>query len=334
MLRGPGRPWLQADRALERDVPADRRVNRPSRQSQAPRPQGRPGEADWYGTIASRGWSEMPEVLPFIHGFARSSVEWPRASSPSSRARRSPPRRCSCTRGWRCWPARARFPKAAATAPSWPARCAPAPGGVAGLQSGDDGGGAGQRLAAQCRAQWFSRSIHAHQMAVMTAGSTACVCSRAAAASLSHCFRPPVPPRSPRASKPSRRNRPRRPRHSASKAPPRRAVDPPRAALAAAVRRRRPLPLVRQRVQRHWHGARRRLFEAPRECRRRSTRRAGMSMNNSRMVRGMVAAPELIARPLQVDATGAMARRARRVVLRQRAGLLARRPRHATTTSR
>ena len=32
-------------------------------------------EADWYGTIASRGWSEMPEVLPFIHGFARSSVE-------------------------------------------------------------------------------------------------------------------------------------------------------------------------------------------------------------------------------------------------------------------
>jgi hypothetical protein len=32
-------------------------------------------EADWYGAIASRGWSEMPEVLPFIHGFARSSVE-------------------------------------------------------------------------------------------------------------------------------------------------------------------------------------------------------------------------------------------------------------------
>lgn len=32
-------------------------------------------EADWYGTVAARGWSEMPEVLPFIHGFARSSVE-------------------------------------------------------------------------------------------------------------------------------------------------------------------------------------------------------------------------------------------------------------------
>src|SRR5688500_9918737 len=32
-------------------------------------------EADWYGTVATRGWSEMPEVLPFIHGFARSSVE-------------------------------------------------------------------------------------------------------------------------------------------------------------------------------------------------------------------------------------------------------------------
>ena len=32
-------------------------------------------EADWYGTIAARGWSEMPEVVPFIHGFARSSVE-------------------------------------------------------------------------------------------------------------------------------------------------------------------------------------------------------------------------------------------------------------------
>jgi GNAT superfamily N-acetyltransferase len=32
-------------------------------------------EADWYGDVASRGWSEMPEVLPFIHGFARSSVE-------------------------------------------------------------------------------------------------------------------------------------------------------------------------------------------------------------------------------------------------------------------
>lgn len=32
-------------------------------------------EADWYGSIAARGWSEMPEVLPFIQGFARSSVD-------------------------------------------------------------------------------------------------------------------------------------------------------------------------------------------------------------------------------------------------------------------
>ena len=32
-------------------------------------------EADWYGGIAARGWSEMPEVLPFITGFARASVE-------------------------------------------------------------------------------------------------------------------------------------------------------------------------------------------------------------------------------------------------------------------
>jgi hypothetical protein len=32
-------------------------------------------EADWYGDIATRGWSEMPEVLPFMRGFARSSVE-------------------------------------------------------------------------------------------------------------------------------------------------------------------------------------------------------------------------------------------------------------------
>jgi hypothetical protein len=32
-------------------------------------------EADWYATVAARGWSEMPEVLPFIQGFARSSVE-------------------------------------------------------------------------------------------------------------------------------------------------------------------------------------------------------------------------------------------------------------------
>lgn len=32
-------------------------------------------EADSYGTVAARGWSEMPEVLPFIQGFARSSVE-------------------------------------------------------------------------------------------------------------------------------------------------------------------------------------------------------------------------------------------------------------------
>jgi GNAT superfamily N-acetyltransferase len=32
-------------------------------------------EADWYGSVAARGWSEMPEVLPFIQGFARSSVE-------------------------------------------------------------------------------------------------------------------------------------------------------------------------------------------------------------------------------------------------------------------
>jgi GNAT superfamily N-acetyltransferase len=33
-------------------------------------------EADWYGSIAARGWSqEAPDVLPFIQGFARSSVE-------------------------------------------------------------------------------------------------------------------------------------------------------------------------------------------------------------------------------------------------------------------
>lgn len=32
-------------------------------------------EADWYGDVASRGWGEMPEVVPFMHGFARSSVE-------------------------------------------------------------------------------------------------------------------------------------------------------------------------------------------------------------------------------------------------------------------
>ncbi len=32
-------------------------------------------EAGWYGDIASQGWSEMPEVLPFIQGFARASVE-------------------------------------------------------------------------------------------------------------------------------------------------------------------------------------------------------------------------------------------------------------------
>jgi GNAT superfamily N-acetyltransferase len=32
-------------------------------------------EADWYGEIAARGWSEMPEVVPFIQGFTRSSVE-------------------------------------------------------------------------------------------------------------------------------------------------------------------------------------------------------------------------------------------------------------------
>jgi GNAT superfamily N-acetyltransferase len=32
-------------------------------------------EADWYGSIAIRGWSEMPEVLPFMQGFTRSSVE-------------------------------------------------------------------------------------------------------------------------------------------------------------------------------------------------------------------------------------------------------------------
>ena len=32
-------------------------------------------EADWYGSIAARGWFEMPEVVPFIQGFARSSVE-------------------------------------------------------------------------------------------------------------------------------------------------------------------------------------------------------------------------------------------------------------------
>jgi hypothetical protein len=32
-------------------------------------------EADRYGAISVRGWSEMPEVIPFIHGFALASVE-------------------------------------------------------------------------------------------------------------------------------------------------------------------------------------------------------------------------------------------------------------------
>lgn len=32
-------------------------------------------ETDWYGAVVTRGWSEMPEVLPFMQGFARSSVE-------------------------------------------------------------------------------------------------------------------------------------------------------------------------------------------------------------------------------------------------------------------
>jgi hypothetical protein len=32
-------------------------------------------EAGVYGGISVRGWSEMPEVIPFIHGFALSSVE-------------------------------------------------------------------------------------------------------------------------------------------------------------------------------------------------------------------------------------------------------------------
>jgi hypothetical protein len=31
-------------------------------------------EADRYGALAARGWSEFPEVQPFIQGFARSSV--------------------------------------------------------------------------------------------------------------------------------------------------------------------------------------------------------------------------------------------------------------------
>src|SRR5688500_7150774 len=31
-------------------------------------------EAASYGAISVRGWSEMPEVIPFIHGFAQSSV--------------------------------------------------------------------------------------------------------------------------------------------------------------------------------------------------------------------------------------------------------------------
>lgn len=32
-------------------------------------------EAAAYGAISVRGWSEFPEVIPFIHGFAQSSVE-------------------------------------------------------------------------------------------------------------------------------------------------------------------------------------------------------------------------------------------------------------------
>jgi GNAT superfamily N-acetyltransferase len=32
-------------------------------------------EAEWYGAIAIRGWGETPEVLPFLRGFVRSSVD-------------------------------------------------------------------------------------------------------------------------------------------------------------------------------------------------------------------------------------------------------------------
>ncbi len=36
--------------------------------------QAAPNEAELYGTVASRGWSEHPEVMPYIKGFAKLSL--------------------------------------------------------------------------------------------------------------------------------------------------------------------------------------------------------------------------------------------------------------------
>ena len=119
--------------------------------------------------------------------------------------------------------------------------------GITGMQSGDDGRRAGQRLATQCRAEWFPRRLYTHQMATLKTLfriRRPAVGRECAGRGAVHARRGDRR-RAGRESQDARRRRPGQGRTG----------HPTRPALAAAERRRRRLSVVRQRVQRHRHGA-------------------------------------------------------------------------------
>ena len=125
-------------------------------------------EADWYGGIAARGWSEMPEVLPFITGLR--AIERRVRDLLRGGARRAGHRHRRVVHARRRGAARRRQhgarrpPQRRATRA---ARHSSTYRGITGMQSGDDGGRAGQRLATQRRAEWFPRRLHTHEMATL-----------------------------------------------------------------------------------------------------------------------------------------------------------------------
>ena len=265
-----------------------------------------------YGKVAAQGWSEHPEVMPYIQGFAKLSLRARPVSSPSATASRSPRRRCSCTTARRCSPARARCPRAAARARR--TRCSTR-GYKRRHRKGCDlammvaaPGSASQRNAERRDSASPTRARN---------GFDACRMTHRRSSSARAVFSRPTPPRSRRASTTIAEQQAEKAKQLGVEGPSEAETDrPARAAVAAAQRRRRPLSVVRQRLRRHRHGPRRRLPEAPREggLRQHPVRHLGEQLDDdARHGRGA----RVVARQAAGRHHRAVARCARRVVLRR-----------------
>lgn len=78
MLAGRGYKPIEVSNVLYQEIAGATRATRATSATSATSAlrvrQIEKHEAAAYGAISVRGWSEMPEVIPFIHGFAQSSV--------------------------------------------------------------------------------------------------------------------------------------------------------------------------------------------------------------------------------------------------------------------